>query len=164
MTIERDTALTGDEQELKAASRQLVKNFGGQDCAAARFNTQQQRISELVNSRTDAFFRIDQVATMEAETVGYPGHPNVTRALARQSGFELVPTPAIAATGRDLLRLFAKQSRGNSDLAQTILSAHDDDHIDYGEAVQIEAAADQVLATILAIRAEARMIQREQRP
>lgn len=158
MTIKRDITLPLEQQELKTASRALVKSFGGQDAAAERLGTAQQRVSDLVSSRTDAFFRIDQIALMEAETVGYPGHPHVTKALARQCGFELVPVPSIAAKGRDLLLLFAHQSKGNSELAEAVLAAHEDDHVDVDEAAEIEAAADQVIATALAIRAEARMI------
>lgn len=161
MTVERDITLTPEEQEIKVASRALVKAYGGQEAAAARLGTRQQRISDCCSTSTDAFLRVDEIAIMEAATVGYPGHPHVTSVLARQRSRELVPTPSIAATGRDLLMLFAKQSKGNSKLAEKILDAHRDDHVDYAEAGQIEAAADQAAATALAIRAEARMIRRE---
>lgn len=163
MTVERGITLTPELQELKEACRALVKAYGGQESAATRLHTRQQRISDCCSTSTDAFLRIDEIATLEAETVGYPGHPHVTSVLARQRSRELVPTPRIAATGRDLLILFAKQSKGSSDLAEAILDAHADDHVDAHEAEQIEAAADEVTATALAIRAEARMIQREAR-
>jgi len=163
VTVERNITLPPEQQEIKEACRALVKAYGGQDAAATRLGTRQQRISDCCSTSTDAFLRIDEIAVLEAETVGYPGHPHVTAVLARQRLRELVPTPAIAATGRDLLMLFARQSKGNSELAEAVLNAHDDDHVDYHEAVMIETAADQVLSTILAIRAEARMIAREHR-
>lgn len=163
MSVERGVTLIPEQQEIKEACRALVKAYGGQEAAAKRLGTRQQRISDCCSTSTDAFLRIDEIAILEAETVGYPGHPHVTSVLARQRSRELVPTPNIAATGRDLLVLFAKQSKGNSKLAEKILDAHEDDHVDAGEAAQIEAAADQAAATALAIRSEARMIQREYR-
>lgn len=163
MSVTRNITLPPEMQEVKEACRALVKAYGGQEVAAIRLGTRQQRISDCCSTSTDAFLHADEIAILEAETVGYPGHPHVTTVLARQRSRELVPTPAIEATGRDLLLLFAKQSKGNSKLAEAILGAHEDDHIDYDEAVQIEAAADQVIATALATRAEARMIQRERR-
>lgn len=163
MSVERGVTLIPEQQEIKEACRALVKAYGGQEAAAKRLGTRQQRISDCCSTSTDAFLRIDEIAILEAETVGYPGHPHVTSVLARQRSRELVPTPNIAATGRDLLVLFAKQSKGNSKLAEKILDAHEDDHVDADEAAQIEAAADQAAATALAIRSEARMIQREYR-
>lgn len=163
MSVERNITLPPEQQEIKEACRALVKAYGGQDAAAKRLGTRQQRISDCCSTSTDAFLRVDEIAILEAETVGYPGHPHVTAVLARQRSRELVPTPNIAATGRDLLVLFAKQSKGNSKLAEKILDAHADDQVDAGEAAQIEAAADQAAATALAIRSEARMIQREYR-
>src|SRR3546814_10114834 len=103
--------------------------------------------------------RIKKGATREAETFGHTVHPHVTALLARRAGFELVPTPTFAASGRDLLILFAKQSRKTSDMAETIIAAHDDDILTVGEAEAIEAEADRVIANALAIRADARMIQ-----
>lgn len=163
MSVERNITLPPEQQEIKEAFRALVKAYGGQDAVAKRLGTRQQRISDCCSTTTDAFPRADEIATLEAETVGYPGHPHVTAVLARQRLRELVPTPNITATGRDLLMLFARQSKGNSELAEAILEAHEDDHVDCAEAEQIEAAADQVITTALAIRAEARMIQREYR-
>ncbi len=163
MSVERNITLPPEQQEIKEAFRALVKAYGGQDAVAKRLGTRQQRISDFCSTTTDAFPRADEIATLEAETVGYPGHPHVTTVLARQRLRELVPTPNITATGRDLLMLFARQSKGNSELAEAILEAHEDEHVDCAEAEQIEAAADQVIATALAIRAEARMIQREYR-
>ena len=161
MTVARDITLPVDQQELKSACSDLVRAFGGQVPAAERLGTRQQRISDCCHKSIDNFLRVDEIAVLEAATVGYPGHPHVTALLARRIGAELVPTPVIAATGRDLLILFAKQSRKTSDMAETIIAAHDDDRITYDEAVAIEAEADRVIANALAIRAEARMIQRE---
>ena len=99
MSVERNIALPPEQQEIKEAFRALVKAYGGQDAVAKRLGTRQQRISDCCSTTTDAFPRADEIATLEAETVGYPGHPHVTTVLARQRLRELVPTPNIAATG-----------------------------------------------------------------
>jgi hypothetical protein len=158
---DRYITLSVEDQELKTSCGKLVRAYGGQEAAGERIARPQQHVSACCHKRRDKWLRIDEVATLESETVGHDGHPHVTALLARRAGFELVPTPTATATGRDLLILFAKQARGSSDLAEAIVDAHADDHVDVDEAAMIEAAADQVIATALAIRAEARMIQRE---
>lgn len=163
MTVERTIILPTELQELKSASRALVRAFGGQDAAAKRLGTRQQRISDCTSRNTDAFLRLDEVAILEAETVGMAGHPHVTSVLARALDMEIVPLAHCAASGRDLLKLFAQQSRSNGELADKILEAHDDDIVTIAEAAMIEDAADKVIATAIRIRAEAQMIQREAR-
>jgi hypothetical protein len=161
MSDRRDIVLPADQQELKGACRALVRSFGGQDAAASRLGTRQQRISDCINRSTDSFLRIDEIAVLEDETVGHPGHPHVTAARARQLGYELVRTPTITATGKDLLQLFARQSKENSDLAQAIVEAHADGTITGSEAERIESECDDIIATALAMRAEARLIRKE---
>lgn len=163
MTSERTITLPVELQELKAATRSLVRAYGGQEAAARRLGTRQQRVSDCCSRNTDAFLRLDEIAILEAETVGLPGHPHVTCVMARQNDRELVETPTIAATGRDLLRLFAQTSKSNSDLAEAVLAAHQDDVITAQEAAQIEDAISDMIATGLTIRSEVRMIQRENR-
>lgn len=163
MTAQRNITLPVEQQELKSAFRALIRAFGGQEAAAARLGTRQQRISDCCSPNIDAFARLDEIAILEAETVGMPGHPHVTGVLARHRNLELVQTLECTATGRDLLMLFAKQSRGNSDLAREILDAHADEIVSSAEAEAIETAVDDVIATAIRIRSEARMIQKENR-
>lgn len=163
MTVARDIALPIEQQELKTACRDLIRAFGGQVAAAARLHTRQQRISDCCSNSTDAFLRLDEIAILEAETFGYPGHPHVTSVLARHIGAELVTTPRTAATGTDLLKLYAAQAKETSDLAATLVDAHSDDEITLVEANAIDRDIDQVIANALAMRAEIRMIIREAR-
>lgn len=163
MSDDRYVTLSVEDQELKTACGQLVRAYGGQVAAGERILRPQQHVSACCHKQRDKWLRIDEVATLECETVGHAGHPHVTHLLARRGGFELVPTPTIAATGRDLLILFARQSKQTSDLAEAVLDAHADGIVTAAEAAEIEAAADEVIATALAMRAEARMIQREAR-
>lgn len=157
----RDIVLPADQQELKGATRALVRAFGGQEAAASRLGTRQQRISDCLNKNTDSFLRIDEIAVLEDETVGHPGHPHVTGTRARQLGYELVRTPVITASGKDLLHLFARQSKENSDLAQAIVESSADGSICAADAERIERELDDIIANAVAMRAEARLIRKE---
>jgi hypothetical protein len=161
MTTARNITLPADQQELKGATRALLRAFGGQEAAAMRLGTRQQRLSDCSSPNTDAFMRIDEVAALESETIGHPGHPYVLATLARQIGFELVRTPTAKATGTDMLQLFAQQSRETSDLAVAICDAHADGHISIEDAIRIEAELDDVIANALAMRAEIRVIRKD---
>jgi len=163
MSDRRDIVLPPDQQELKTACRALVRAFGGQEAAASRLGTRQQRISDCINPHIESFLRVDEVAALEHETVGLPGHPHVLATRARQLGYELVLTPKITATGRDLLQLFAQQSKETSDLAQAIVDAHADGRITDEEAARIDRECSDIIAVTLAMRAEARLIRKEQR-
>lgn len=161
MTDRCDIVLPPDQQELKTACRALVRAFGGQEAAASRLGTRQQRISDCINPHTESFLRVDEVAALEHETVGMPGHPHVLATIARQLGYELVRTPTITSNGRDLLQLFAHQSKETADLAQAIVAAHADGEITGEEAECIERECNDIMAVTLAMRAEARLISRE---
>lgn len=163
MSVARTVTLTPEQQELKLACFALVKAFGGQTAAAEFLGTRQQRISDGCSTNTDAWLRIDEIEALEARTVGSPGHPHVTCLLARRRRFDLAAMPRTAATGRDLLKLYAHQSKENSDLAQTLLEANADGDIELHEAEAIDDAIDDVIACALAMRAEVRMIIREGR-
>lgn len=161
MTERRDIVLPPDQQELKTACRALVRAFGGQEAAASRLGTRQQRISDCINPNTESFLRVDEIAVLEHETVGLPGHPHLLATRARQLGFELVRTPTITATGKDLLMLFAQQSKENSDLAQAIVETTADGIICAADAERIERECDDIISNAIAMRAEARLIIRE---
>ena len=162
MSDRRDIVLPVEQQELKGACRALVRAFGGQEAAASRLGTRQQRISDCINQNTDSFLGVHEVAALEHETVGMPGHPHVLATRARQLGYELVRIPTITATGKDLLKLFAQQSKENSDLAQAIVESTADGNICATDAKRIERECDDIIANAVAMRAEARLIQKEQ--
>ena len=89
--------LTADKQALKAATRRLVAAVGGQEAAVSftRF-VRHQALSDFGNPAGEhaaRFIPADAIADLEALTHGTPGHPVVTRTLARLQGFDLVPLP-----------------------------------------------------------------------
>lgn len=89
--------LTPDKQDLKVATGDLVAACGGQERAVkfTRF-ARHQAFSDFANCGPDheaRFIPIDALADLEARSVGTPGHPVVTRAMAKRLGFALVPLP-----------------------------------------------------------------------
>ena len=82
--------LSPDQQELKAAFRQLVRAFGGMDAAACATGYAQSTLSDWASAQKAAHPPMHVVAHLESCTVGQPGHPHVTRLMARRAGFVLV--------------------------------------------------------------------------
>jgi hypothetical protein len=91
MSYARDLSLSHDEIDLKIATDDAVDAAGGQARLEPVLEAKQSHISNLCSRTTRAFARIDQVAKIEDRGIGRPGHPHITRALARRQGFVLVP-------------------------------------------------------------------------
>ena len=106
MADRRDLTLPPTDQVLKRASKQLVKAFGGTLPAAEQLSQAEhrhvdhRRMSDIGNQNHAAFLRIDEAAELEELTVGTPGWPQVTRAMASRNGFALVklPDPKVSDT------------------------------------------------------------------
>lgn len=77
----------------KAASKALIRAFGGQEAAEAHTGKSQSQLSAYGGRNTPFFMPIDVVAALEGSTHGLPGHPHVTRWLAREAGYGLVRLP-----------------------------------------------------------------------
>ena len=94
--------LSTDQLYLKKETRAAVGDVLGQEKVAKMLGRSQSRISHYCSSNRDEFMPIDLVAELEQLTVGKPGHPRITRALARQAGFLLVPEGGEKGEGRSL--------------------------------------------------------------
>lgn len=94
--------LSTDQLYLKKETRAAVEDVQGQEKVAKMLGRSQPRISHYCSSNRDEFIPIDLVAELEQLTVGKPGHPRITRALARQAGFLLVPEGGDKGDGRSL--------------------------------------------------------------
>ena len=101
MSHDRTLTLAPHLQDGKAAFRELVRAFGGQEAVAALTGKSQSRICAYGLANTDDFAPADVIDAVEDRTAGLPGHPQVTRWLARRRGYGLVklPDPAQAETG-----------------------------------------------------------------
>lgn len=91
MSTDRSHRLSPSELALKLACRDAVKAAGGQEFVALESGRCQSRISDYCSPNTRDFMGADLVARIEALSAGAPGHPHVTRALARAQGGQFVP-------------------------------------------------------------------------
>lgn len=88
-------------QGLKAATKAAVRAFGGQDAAALHIGRGQSQVCNYGLPNTPDFIAVDAVLALEGATHGTPGHPHVTRYLAREAGFALAPLPSAGVPGKD---------------------------------------------------------------
>lgn len=93
MATERDIVHPPALQAGKAATKALIRAAGGQEAAEELTGKSQPRLSAYGGPNTDAFVPVDVVLALEAVTHGQPGHPHVTRWLAREAGFALLRLP-----------------------------------------------------------------------
>lgn len=117
--------LPPEKQALKAATRRLVASVGGQEAAVlfTRF-VRHQALSDFGNPAEEArFIPADTIADLESLSHGTPGHPVVTRTLARIQGFDLVPLPKARADGADFAAHLQAIIRESADVTMD-LSLH----------------------------------------
>tara|TARA_B100000678_G_scaffold276788_1_gene269948 strand:+ start:255 stop:740 length:486 start_codon:yes stop_codon:yes gene_type:complete len=122
MSGQQTPALSPDRQDLKVASRALVRSYGGQEAAAALLPRRHQHYSNCGNPHTEDFLTIDEVAQLEDRTAGLPGYPAVTRALAKRQGFILIPMPQ-ASEGGAVEALVMELASEFGDVAQAVRDA-----------------------------------------
>lgn len=91
MTVVR---LSPQSLAIKLATREAVRAAGGQEFVAAETRRSQSRISDYCSPNKECLMPADLVARVEALGAGSPGHPHITRALARAQGGAFVPSPA----------------------------------------------------------------------
>lgn len=122
--MNRTAQLSTRLQLLKSASRSLIRSFGGQVAAGEHLGKRHQRYSDVALPNTEDFLTIAEVMELESNTVGMADHPPVTRALAREQGFVLVPVSDDAADDHDWLthvsRLSAEAGEITSDIAASV--------------------------------------------
>ncbi|VWX56694.1 phage regulatory CII family protein [Sphingorhabdus sp. 109] len=122
--MSRTTQLSPRMQLLKSASRALVRAFGGQVAAGEQLGKRHQRYSDVCLPNTEDFLTIAEVMDLESNTVGMADHPPVTRALAREQGYVLVPAADDTPDGHDWLthvaRLSSEAGEITSDIAASV--------------------------------------------
>lgn len=137
MTTARDIQLSPSQLALKLATREAFKAAGGQDFVASELGCAQSRLSDYGSPNTLDFISIDKVLVVEALGAGKPGHPHITRALARASGGEFlgraaidgevealdVHLPRFASEAGDLIRSLAQGVALKSKLTRSQLAA-----------------------------------------
>lgn len=139
MNGDREMRLSPVQQQLKNATRDLVRAFGGTDPAGLACGRRQQAVSDMQSCNTDSFMPIDMVGALEDSTVGFPGHPHVTRALAQRQGFDLVKRPAAVPSDGDLLILMARLSGQYGEITRSACEALADGVVQPVEASAVAA-------------------------
>jgi hypothetical protein len=134
MATERNIVHPPALQAGKAATKALIRAAGGQEEAAPLTGRSQPRLSSYCGPNTDAFIPVDAVAALEAVTHGHPGHPHVTRWLAREAGYALLPLSRFrsAATG-ELHRAVGRVAKEANDVVATTCEALADGKLDKAE-------------------------------
>jgi hypothetical protein len=92
VSTERGVLLTHKQIDLKNATDAAFDAAGGQDRFAKATGRSQSSMSDAASLDTPTFLRLDVIGDLEDYGRGRPGHPHITRALARRQGFELVPS------------------------------------------------------------------------
>lgn len=122
-------------QDLKVASHDLIGAHGTQKQTEAVTGLRQQKLSDLGNSHTADFMTLDTAIELERRTVGAPGWPHVTRAMARQNGGVFVRLPDARDAEGDWLGLLGGLSAETGDIINGIATALSNDRrIDAKEA------------------------------
>lgn len=109
--------LSPEDRAIKRAFRAAVLAAGGQVYVGKEIGRSQSRISDYGNSNHPDMPPADVVRDVEALGVGAPGHPHVTRALARQADGHFVSDGGRVALDRTRLgEHLAMVTRENADL------------------------------------------------
>lgn len=101
MSVDRTVRLSPQELALKAATRDAVRAAGGQEFVAGEVGRTQSRISDYCSPNVREFMPLDIAARVEALSAGAPGHPHITRAMARAAGMAvIVPEACLPEQGQ----------------------------------------------------------------
>lgn len=140
MSADRNMVHRPADQALKVAWRKLVEAYGGQVAAAAYLGRGQSLISDYGNVNTAPFAPVNLIAALEAVTHGLPGHPIMTRELARAAGYMLVPMPQAegVSTGA-VMQLVAAQAKEAGGVTASAIDALADGHYSAAEIADTRA-------------------------
>ncbi len=119
----RTQALTPDRQSGKAAFKDLVKAFGGQEAAASETGVRRQKISDMGLPNVAEFPTLDLIDHLEARTVGLPGWPHVTAWLCRRRGGVFVPLPQGDEDGGGLMLTVIEMAGDLGDVSDAVTDA-----------------------------------------
>lgn len=151
--------LSPEDRALKRAFRTAVKAAGGQVFVGEEIGKAQSRISDYGNPNHPDMPPVDVVRDVEALSATSPGHPHVTRALARQAGghftanaVQAAPDPArlsewLALVTRENADVVVALADENLDTACSQLSTNARARLAL-EAEQLMAVLRRLLATL----------------
>jgi hypothetical protein len=149
----RDLQLDPAQQDLKVASKALIRAYGGQIPAGALLGRVQSRYCDAGAANTATFLTIHEVAELEDRTSGSAGHPIVTRTLARRQGFELVALPRALPCADDMLACVSALLKEGGDVMAAVGEALRDGKWNKNEARNAGEQADELIAVAVTLRA-----------
>ena len=128
-----EAILPVNEQAQARAAERLIAAVGGVAPASEYCGKSDGQLSKYSRFNYAESMPIAVVEELEAVTHGKQDHPHVTRYLASKAGYTLFKKPEIKATGADMLRLVADQSKEGGDIASAICHALADGKIEADE-------------------------------
>ena len=153
MSGRRDLVHAPDALALKVASRGLVKAMGGTEAAAAAIACRHQRMSDIGLPNTPDFMRIDEAAALEELTVGQPGWPHVTRALAARQHCIVVPLPSLPLGHDDVAEAVSEIMRETADVLTAFGTTFADGCVTAAESAATTAQIDEAIVALTKARA-----------
>ncbi|HEY1605592.1 MAG TPA: phage regulatory CII family protein [Allosphingosinicella sp.] len=156
---DRTLILAPELQAGKAATKALIRAFGGQEAAASECEKSQSRMCDYGSPHTRDFMPVNDVRTLEARTHGQPGHPHVPRWLARQAGHVLVRLPVAGGVVADVHAEIGAISRDAGEVVQRVCEGLRDGRVSAGDVRRLRireeiAEAQQHLAALDALAAQ----------
>lgn len=148
----RTVRLSPDLQSGKAATKALIRAFGGQEAASEETGYRRQRVSDFGLPNVQEFAPLDFIALLEERTVGMPGWPHVTNWLAQRTGHVLVKRADGVTSGDGLLRSVMVLNAELGDLSRCLEEATRDGEVDGDEAVQALAELSDLETQCAALR------------
>lgn len=134
---------------LKAATRRLLKQVGGQESGATITRVSHQHLSKCGNPHIDdVYIPVDVLADLEVDA----GAPFVTKVLAQASGYVLVPIPQVEGSGVWVERVGRLSKEAGEAIARICEALADDNDITAKESVHLKLRKE--LADVLEAVAE----------
>lgn len=121
-----DLTLSPAQQADKRAARDLIEAIGGPEAAEPHCRVSVTMLRSYGNRNTPDFMPIDVARELQSISHGRPGHPAVTRRLARCDGFALVAKPDAEHHSDDWLEHLAELADEPAAITRRICKALSD--------------------------------------
>jgi len=122
-------ALSDQERRQAARARELIEAAGGLEACAAETGISTSHLQRYSSKSEKDSMPVRVIEALEAVTEGLCGHPIMTRHLATQAGYNLVPVPEFEPTEREwnshVARLTSASAALIAGIAESLALHHD---------------------------------------
>lgn len=143
-----------EEQRQASAVRKLVAAADGVEPAAHDIGKGKSQVSRYQSVTEPDSITLRDIEILEGVTHGKPGHPIVTRYLARRAGCALVHLPVVRATGTELLHLVGEQARESGRITASVIEALEDQRLELHEVRRIRGDIARLIDAAVSMDAE----------